>query len=452
MRSINPYTQELIAEYEEHRLEEVRLFITKADRAQQLWANNPLSERVSYMRALALTLRSQKAELARLMTSEMGKPISESLAEVEKCAWLAEYLSEESHLGLDSRDVITEARHSYVTYEALGLILAVMPWNFPLWQVLRLSLPAIVAGNGILLKHASNVWGTALSIEKLFIQAGFPDHLFTTLLLTSKSIEPVVAHPAVRAVSLTGSESAGKSIAATAGRYLKKAVLELGGSDAFLVLPDAELQEAAVTAMQSRMLNSGQVCISAKRFLIHEDIFDDFVDAQIDLLSQLSIGDPMLPTTHIGPLARPELLLQLEAQLQASLQMGAICIYGGKRFNSHPQILEPSLLIDIQPDMPVWSEETFGPVMPLMRFKTLEEGIRIANDSRFGLGASIWTGDLELAKAILPKIEAGSVYVNSMVKSDPRLPFGGIKHSGFGRELSVEGIKEFVNIKTNWIN
>ncbi len=452
MRSINPYSLELIAEYKEWSKEETENAIVNADRAQQFWAEKPLQARLLFIKSLAAVIRKRKQEIAELITVETGKPIQESIAEVEKCAFLADFISKEENLGLAPRNVNTEAKYTYISYEPLGLIFAVMPWNFPLWQVLRLSLPAIAVGNAVLLKHASNVWGTALLIEDLFREAGFPAHIFTTLLLTAKATEPVIAHPAVRAVSLTGSESAGKAIARLAGAHLKKAVMELGGSDAFIVLKDADIKLAAETALKARMLNNGQVCIAAKRFIIHEAVYEEFIEYQLKLFSNLKIGDPLLPNTDIGPLARPDLLLQLEAQLEVSVNRGAKIVVGGKRHQTVANTLEPTLLTNIKPDMPVWKEETFGPIMPIMKFSSIEEAIQLANDSEFGLGASIWTKDIEAVKEILPKIKAGSVFVNSMVKSDPRVPFGGIKNSGFGRELSFEGIKEFVNIKTNWIN
>ena len=411
-----------------------------------------MEQRLPHLMKLSELLMSQKETLAHLITSEMGKPIRESRAEIEKCAWLARFLSNEEVLGLQSRPVNTEGKAAWVSYEPLGLIFAIMPWNFPFWQALRLALPAMAAGNGVLLKHAPNVFGAALALEKLCEEAGFPPGLFTALNIPVKDTEIVIAHPAVRAVSLTGSESAGKSVAALAGKYLKKSVLELGGSDAFIVFPDADLPSAAKAAVQSRMLNSGQVCIAAKRFIVHEKVMDAFTENLAGLLLQLRMGDPIDENTDMGPLARPDLTLQLEAQLEQSLRMGAQCLTGGKRAAINPEIFEPTLLINIAPEMPVWKEETFGPLMPVMSFRDTAEAIRLANDSRFGLGASIWTKDLNFAQQIMPQLEAGAIFVNSIVKSDPRLPFGGIKNSGYGRELSLEGIKEFVNIKSNWIS
>lgn len=423
--------------------------INTAEEAFHYWRKLSLAERITHLRNLRSTLQQERDHYARLITLEMAKPITQSLAEVDKCGLLCDYYADHANTLLETKHTKTEAHESFVTYEPLGVLLGVMPWNFPLWQVFRFAIPSIVAGNTVLLKHASNVPQCAESIEALFLESGFPIGIYQNLHISSEQVSEVIAHPHVKAVSLTGSEAAGKAVAATAGKYLKKSLLELGGSNAFIVCDDADMDKAVEIAVNARMQNAGQSCIAAKRFLIQESVLDIFIEKFKSALSLLKSGDLMDPATQIGPLARLDLAKDLEAQVNRSVKMGAKVILGGKRQDAY---YEPTILTAITSEMPVFTEETFGPVAAITSFKTLEEAIRLSNDSNFGLGVAVFTADTEKIKARIADFNEGAVFINEMVKSDPRLPFGGIKKSGYGRELSEEGIKEFVNIKTIIIN
>jgi succinate-semialdehyde dehydrogenase/glutarate-semialdehyde dehydrogenase len=452
MQSINPFSGAIIGSYpamNQHRI--VQQIEATSDAFLQ-WSSVSLSERSDKIRNLADELERNKESLARLITLEMGKPIRESRLEIAKCALLCRHYSEKAIEYLAEKHVMTEARLSKIRYEPLGVLFAIMPWNFPFWQVLRFAVPAITAGNAVLLKHAPNVTGCGFAIRDLMIKARLPQDLLGVLVMETDDTELVIAHHAVRGVSITGSEKAGRSVAALAGKHLKKVVLELGGSDPFVVFADAELGNACTTGMMSRMLNAGQVCIAAKRFIVHDEVYEEFIENQIQLLSALRPGDPLDETTTIGPIARPDLLEQVRKQVGSSVSLGARIRFGGKTYDQFPSIFMPSIIDDLKPGMPLWEEESFGPVMSIMRFTTVDQAITMANATKFGLGASIWTSDNKLAEYVASKMLCGSVFVNSLVKSDPRLPFGGIKNSGYGRELGEAGIKEFVNIKTHWFN
>jgi succinate-semialdehyde dehydrogenase/glutarate-semialdehyde dehydrogenase len=445
----NPFTGKLIANYQGQNALEVEGIIQKANDSFGNWKIIPFSKKGELFVQLAALLRQNKEVYSSLITAEMGKIISESRAEIEKCAWLCEYYAENAERMLAPEYIESDASKSFVSFEPIGIIYAIMPWNFPFWQVFRAMVPTIMAGNVVVLKHAPNVFGCAVAIEKLFIEAGFPNHIFSNLIITVELSEKVIAHPMVQGVTITGSQRAGSIVASQAGKYLKKCVLELGGSDPFIIMADADFNPACQLGTISRMLNSGQVCIAAKRFIVEESILADFTRKQRDLLQNLKLGDPMDENTQVGPMARIDLLEQIEKQVEDSLKMGAKLFCGGRRIDN--KFYSPTLLFDVQKGMPVYDEETFGPVAVVIPAKDTEEAVHIANDTPFGLGASIWTKNLNLAEEMAAKIDAGAVFINGMVKSDPRLPFGGIKRSGFGRELSSFGIREFTNIKTVWI-
>lgn len=449
MKSINPFTGKVFAEYENHSREQLEHIVSETGQAFKTWKDIPFRKRSTTIKKMAARLRERKEEYAALITAEMGKIIAESRAEIEKCAWLCEYYAEQAESMLQPELFETDGSESFVRFDPTGVIYAIMPWNFPFWQVLRFAVPTIMAGNTVILKHAPNVTGCSLSIENLFMDSAFPDSVFRSLIIPVELSESVIAHPLVQGVSLTGSPRAGRIVASQAGKYLKKSVMELGGSDPYLVLKDAEINNACKTGICSRMLNAGQVCISAKRFIVEEAIFDDFVAEQKTLLENLALGDPMSEDTDMGPMARPDLLEQIEKQVSESVKMGAKLVTGGKRTND--KFYSPTLLINAKKGMPVYDEETFGPVSVVIPAKDAEDAVRIANDTDYGLGASIWTNNIILGKQMAEKIEAGAVFINGMTKSDPRLPFGGTKRSGYGRELSHIGIREFVNIKTVWI-
>lgn len=412
------------------------------------WKRQTVAERLKFIKNLIFALTNNKETLARQCTAEMGKPYKQAVAEVEKCRLLCEYYIDNAEQFLASKTIKTDASESYVTYEPLGVILGVMPWNFPYWQVFRFAIPSIIAGNTVAVKHASNVAGCAIMIEKLFIEAGFPDGVYKNLLISGKQVEKVIDNPIVKAVSLTGSEKAGASVAATAAKGIKKSVLELGGSNAFIILEDADIDKAAETAVTARMQNTGQSCIAAKRFLVHESLFDAFTTKFKSRVEALKSGDPMDEDTYIGPLARVDLAEEVEKQVTESVKMGAKIITGGNRNNA---FYEPTILTDVTTDMPVFKEEVFGPVAPVIPFSTFEEAIELSNATEFGLGVTVFTENVESIKEKLHFFNEGAVFVNALVKSDPALPFGGVKKSGFGRELAENGIKEFVNVKTVYI-
>lgn len=449
MQSINPFSGEIINHYPKYSSSEVEQIIRKVDYAFHLWKQTRFDERSIYMKNLQAILLIKKEELADIMVAEMGKVKREAVAEIEKCAHICSFYANNAEEFLKNKPISTEAYESYISYQPIGTVFAVMPWNFPFWQVFRFLAPALMAGNTGVLKHASNVSGCALRIEKLVYEAGFPENVFRTLLIGSEAVKAVIENPLIKAVTLTGSAPAGKSVAATAGSVLKKSVLELGGSDPYLILEDADLEAAARLCVSSRLLDAGQSCIGAKRFIIADQIYDQFRLKFVSLMSQATFGNPLDPQITIGPLARLDLRNQLHLQVTKSRDLGATVLLGGYIPDGESAFYPPTVLEHVTPGMPAYHEELFGPVAVLFRFKTEEEAIQIANDTVFGLGAGIFTADIEKAKVLAEKgLEAGCVFINDFVKSDPRLPFGGIKESGYGRELSEFGIREFMNIKT----
>ena len=451
MRSIDPATGETIREYSEPGPEEVARRIALAAAAFDTWRRTTFDARAALMRRAAAALREGRTRFAPLMTQEMGKPIAAAEAEVDKCALACDYFAEHAERFLAPEPIASDATHSLVRYEPLGAVLAVMPWNFPLWQAFRAAIPALMAGNVMILKHASNVPGCALAIEEVFASAGFPAGVFTTLLLPSARAEALVDHDAIRAVTLTGSEEAGRALAARAGAALKKTVLELGGSDPFIVLADADPDSVAAQAVTARVQNNGQSCIAAKRFIVETPIAEHFERAFAGRMAALRIGNPLDRATDVGPLARDDLRDALDRQVRDSLAAGARLLTGGARLPGPGFFYSPTVLAGVTPDMAVFDEETFGPVAAVTRARDAAEAVTLANRTRFGLGASVWTGDPARGEALATEIEAGLVFVNGIVKSDPRLPFGGVKASGYGRELSAAGIREFVNVKTVWV-
>jgi len=427
----------------------------KLQRSVQAAAKNrrrSFADRASRMRKAADLLEQRQRELGKLATTEMGKPIKAAIAEVTKCALVCRYYADNAEQFLSDEPVKTEAESSFIRYEPIGPVLAVMPWNFPFWQVFRFAAPALMAGNVGLLKHASNVPQCALAIEQTFRDAGFTDGEFQTLLITSEQVEKILDDPRIKAATLTGSEPAGASVASAAAKQIKKSVLELGGSDPFLVMSSARLDDAVSNAVKARIVNNGQSCIAAKRFIIHDKIADAFEKRFVATMEALKVGDPMDESTDIGPLATPQIVDDIDKQVQKSVAAGARLLTGGKRIGSRGNFYAPTVLANIPRDAPAACEETFGPVASLFRVGDADEAIRLANDTPFGLGASVWTQDRDEAAHLIDGIESGQVFVNAMVASDPRVPFGGVKHSGYGRELGVHGIREFVNIKTVWIS
>jgi succinate-semialdehyde dehydrogenase/glutarate-semialdehyde dehydrogenase len=451
IESIDPTTGKVIARFAVHTSDQVEQAIAGADRAQQDWRTATFEERGAAMRRLAAHLRDHRDEYAQLITAEMGKPIAESLGEIDKCAWACVFYADQAAGFLADEVVATNASRSLVAYEPLGIVLAIMPWNYPFWQVLRFAAPALMAGNGALLKHASNVSQCALALESAFEAAAFPPGLFRTLLLPGAAVEPVVRDRRIRAVTLTGSSETGARVAAIAGGALKKTVLELGGSDPYIVLADADVAAAATTAARARNQNTGQSCIAAKRFLVADAIGDEFEARFAQAVGALRVGDPLDPATQVGPLARADLRDALERQVDESVRQGARVLVGGARRSGPGFYYQPTVLAGIRDDMPVFAEETFGPVAAVRRVADADEAVAVANASEYGLGASVWTGDVARGEALARRIESGAVFVNGMVASDPRLPFGGVKRSGYGRELGPFGIREFTNVQTIWI-
>ncbi|TMC72712.1 MAG: NAD-dependent succinate-semialdehyde dehydrogenase [Chloroflexi bacterium] len=449
--AVNPATEDVIASFDAFGPEEVEMALAEAHDAFLEWRERPIDERAVPMRALAAILRERSDRYARLATLEMGKPIVEAKAEIEKCAFGAEHFAQNAARYLADEEIRANARRSIVAFQPLGVVLAVMPWNFPFWQVVRFAAPALMAGNAALLKHASNVPQCALAIEEAFRDAGFPPGLLRTVLVSGAAIEPIIADDRIRAVTLTGSSDTGARIAELAGRALKKTVLELGGSDPFIVLADADIAAAAATAVRARNQNNGQSCIAAKRFIVVDSIAADFERRFAKGVEDLVVGDPIEPKTQIGPLARRDLLDTLERQVDASVRGGARVLTGGERVSGKGYFFRPTVLANVTADMPAFREETFGPVAAVVRVRDADEAVRVANDSAYGLGASIWTRDASVGERLARRIESGSVFVNGMVASDPRLPFGGIKRSGYGRELSAYGAREFTNVQTIWI-
>ena len=451
MQSVNPATGEILERLEETTAPELDRMLTAAHEAFLAWRTTPFATRAQMMRVAARLLRERADAYARTMSLEMGKPIVQAEAEVEKCAMTCEYYADHAEAFLAPQPRETDASRSYVRFDPLGPVLAVMPWNFPFWQVFRFAAPALMAGNVGILKHASNVPRTALQIEEVFREAGFPRGVFSTALVSSSAVASLIADPRIVAVTLTGSEGAGRQIAERSGRELKKTVLELGGSDPFIVLADADLPAAAKSAADARLINSGQSCIAAKRFIVVDAVADAFVDRFQRELSARRMGDPLGRATQVGPQAREDLRDSLHRQVEESVKRGAKLLLGGEIPTGKGAFYPPTLLTAVEQGMPAFDEETFGPVAAVIHAKDETDAVRLANDSTLGLGASLWTRDRERAEALAAAIEAGSVFVNGVVKSDPRLPFGGIKRSGYGRELSEYGIREFVNIKSVWI-
>jgi succinate-semialdehyde dehydrogenase/glutarate-semialdehyde dehydrogenase len=451
MVSVNPATEERLASFEEHTWEQVDAALQRAYDARHPWRDTGFDTRAARLTELAAYLRAEKQRLASLMTAEMGKPIVEAEAEVEKCAWTADWYAENGERLLTPRHAESTATESYVRFQPLGVVLAVMPWNFPLWQVMRAGLPALMGGNVMVLKHASNVPQAALAAEEAFRQAGFPPGVFQTLLVRSGMVERTVTDRRVAAVTLTGSDVAGAEVAATAGRALKKSVLELGGSDPFIVLEDADLERAASVACRARNQNNGQSCISAKRFIVEDGVADEFEQRFAAAVAALAVGDPTRREVNVGPLARPDLVDDLDRQVKESIAQGANAVVGGERRPGTGYYYQPTVLTEVTRSMPVFRQETFGPVAAVIRVGDAEEALAVANDCEYGLGANLWTGDVDRGKRLAERIEAGMVFVNGMVASDARLPFGGIKRSGFGRELSEFGMHEFQNIQTVWV-
>ena len=449
--SVNPATEEILESYNPFDEDAVDRALDETQDAFRAWRDRSVAERALPMRRLASLLRERSDRYARLMTVEMGKPISEAKAEIEKCAWNCEFYADNAAQFLSDEPAMSNGKRAYVAFEPLGIVLAVMPWNYPFWQVIRFAAPALMAGNGAVLKHASNVSGCALAIEEVIRDASFPEGLFRSLLLPGAAVEPLIADPRIRAVTLTGSSDTGRRIAELAGRALKKCVLELGGSDPFIVLRDADLDAAATVGTRARNQNTGQSCIAAKRFLIEDDVADDFAQRFAKRVSELVIGDPLDPRTQIGPLARGDLRESLERQVSGSVRLGARVLTGGERWGDRGFFYKPTVISGVSTEMPVFTEETFGPVAAVMKVADADEAIERANSSEYGLGASLWTRDERVADRLARRIESGQVFINGMVASDPRLPFGGVKNSGFGRELSHFGIREFVNIQTIWV-
>ncbi|MGC2191371.1 MAG: NAD-dependent succinate-semialdehyde dehydrogenase [Candidatus Dormiibacterota bacterium] len=449
-RSVNPATEAVIAEYPAMTAAQVEFALAKAESAFQHNRRQSVAWRSERMQALAQLLRRDREELAQRVTAEMGKPLAEAQAEVDKCAVGCEYFAQQAARFLADEPSPSDSPRSLVAFRPLGVILAIMPWNYPLWQVLRFAAPALMAGNAAVLKHAPNCFGTALALERLITEAGFPEGALGALITGVEPMAGVIADPRVHAVTLTGSDLAGSKVAEIAGREIKKTVLELGGSDFFLVLEDADLDQAAEVGVRSRFQNAGQTCIAAKRFLVAEKVADTFQDLFVKLSSQIRVGDPLDPATRLGPLARQDLREKLHQQVRRSVAQGARLSLGGELSEGVGYFYSPTVVTDVQPGMAVFDEETFGPVAAFTRFHDEAEGLRLANHSRYGLGGNIWTGDVGRGVALAAELDTGGVFVNGMTHSDARVPFGGVKRSGYGRELHHFGIREFTNIQTVW--
>ena len=448
IRSVNPTTGEVLETFAETTPKEVERILDDVHRAFLDWRRRPVKQRAQGIGAAARVLRAKKEAHARTMALEMGKPIAQGEGEVEKCAWGCEYYAEQAEEFLAPQPRQTDARRSYVRFDPLGPVLAIMPWNFPFWQVFRFAAPALAAGNVGILKHASNVPRCALEIEQVFREAGLPEGVFRTVLVGPEAVGPVIADRRMRGVTLTGSDRAGSRVAEQAGRELKKTVLELGGSDPFVVLEDADVVAAARTAAEARLINNGQSCIAAKRFIVVEAVAERFVDLFVTEMRSRRMGDPLRPDTQVGPQARRDLRDDLHRQVEESVRRGAEVLLGGRIPEGPGAFYPPTVLVAVRPGMPAFDEETFGPVAAVIRARDEAEAIALANDSPYGLGASLWTRDDARAERLAGDVEAGCVYVNGQVRSDPRLPFGGVKRSGYGRELSEYGLREFVNIKS----
>jgi len=449
--SINPATGETLREFSALSAQQIEQKLQLAADTFRTYRRTSFDDRSRMMARAAEILECEKQEFGKTMTLEMGKPLKAAIGEAEKCGWVCRYYAENAESHLADQIVETNAKKSYVHFQPLGPVLAVMPWNFPFWQVFRFAAPALMAGNVGLLKHSSNVPQCALAIEDIFTRAGFPQGAFQTLLIGSAAVEDILKDPRVVAATLTGSEPAGRSVAGIAGKEIKKTVLELGGSDPFIVMPSANFDVAVTTAVKSRTINNGQSCIAAKRFIVADEIYNAFEERFVSEMKSLRIGDPMDEATEIGPLATPQILDDLVEQVNKAVAGGARILTGGKKLDGTGNFYEPTVLVNVDPSSAVSCEEIFGPVAMLFRVPDIDEAIRLANSTTFGLGSAAWTNDPSEQAKFIDELEAGSVFINGMVASDPRLPFGGIKHSGYGRELAEFGIREFVNIKTVWI-
>jgi len=451
LKSINPETGEVVGSYAEHSDAAVQETLEHAVAAQRKWRGRKFAERSAVVRRASAILHRDKEQHALLMAREMGKPLEQGRAEIEKCAAACDFFAEHAEAFLGPEHIKTEATRSYVLFQPIGVLLAVMPWNFPFWQVFRAAAPALMAGNALVLKHASNVCGCALAIEAVFREAELPKGLFSTVLVSSRRVERLIAHPAIAAVTLTGSTDAGKSVAATAGRHLKKTVLELGGSDPYVVLEDADLERAAETCVASRLINSGQSCIAAKRFIVMRSVKEKFEQLFVEKMCGRKMGSPLEVGTQIGPLARHDLRDALHDQVERSVSVGARLLLGGQIPEGPGAFYPPTVLTDVRSGTPAFDEETFGPAAAIIDAADESEAITLANRSCFGLGAAVFTADAPRGERVAAQLEAGSCFVNDFVRSDPRLPFGGIKESGYGRELGIFGIREFVNVKTVYV-
>jgi acyl-CoA reductase-like NAD-dependent aldehyde dehydrogenase len=451
IQSINPTTEEVLETFEQFNHAQINDALQQARDAFLQWRETSFAERSVYLHRVASHLREHKTELARAATLEMGKPIVEAEAEVEKCAWNCDFYADQAEHFLADEHATSNATESYVSFQPLGVVLALMPWNFPYWQVFRFAAPALMAGNTAVLKHASNVSRCALDIERIFLESGLPAGVFKTVLVPGSETSALIKDPRIAAVTLTGSDAAGVAVASTSGSVLKKNVLELGGSDAFIVLADADLDAAAQMAARARFQNTGQSCIAAKRFIVVEDVAHEFEQKFVEATTKLRVGDPLDRATQVGPMARGDLRDALHQQVRASIDMGAHVLLGGKPRDGKGYYYEPTIITDVTPDMPIFNEETFGPVAAIIHARDTEHALELANTSDFGLGGNLWTTNIDQARKLARRIESGGVFINGMTASDPRLPFGGIKRSGYGRELSSFGIREFVNIQTIWI-
>ncbi len=446
--SINPYNGQVIGQNTSQTETEVASMLTKAEDAFESWRKVPIATRATMMKKAANVLRENVEEYARMITLEMGKPISESFAEVNKCAWVCDYYADNTAQFMADETIKTDAQKSLVKHEPIGCVLAIMPWNFPFWQVFRFAAPTLMAGNTGMLKHASNVFGCAKQIEEVFIKAGFPEGTFQNLIVHHDQTESIIAHKAIKAITLTGSERAGAAVAEIAGRYIKKSLLELGGNNAFIVWADADIDKAVKTAVNARMLNCGQSCIAAKRFILMEGIYDEFVSKFTVAVRNLKSGDPMEETTKVGTMARKDLADQLQHQVKESINSGAILLLGGNQKNCYH---EPTILGEVTPGMPAFDEETFGPLAAMIKAKDEIDAFRLSELSKYGLGVTVCTTNVKKALSMSDHVSDGAYFINEMVKSDPRLPFGGSKQSGYGRELAKDGMMEFINRKTIYV-
>jgi len=448
--TINPFDNRVVKKFNELRDRELDECIKNAIHEFEAWKKASVSSRSRYLKSVADLLKADMDGYASLITLEMGKPVRETKAEIEKCALVCEFYSEMAPQWLNEEKIQSDASNSYIAYEPLGVVFGIMPWNFPFWQVFRFAAPAVAAGNVVLLKHAPNVPQCALAIQDIFKKAQ-PGNIFQSLLISERTARKVIARQVVKMVSLTGSDRAGSSVASIAGQHIKKSVMELGGSDPFIVLEDANLKSAAETGVRSRMQNAGQSCIAAKRFIVKPEVFEQFVDMLAALIGKIKLGNPTEESTEMGPMAREDLARNVIRQINRSVRRGAKVIVGGNRPKWKGAFVNPTLLTDVKPGMPAFDEEIFGPVAAVISAKDDEDVLHLANKTAYGLGASIWSEDIERATRVAKQLNCGSVFINSMVKSDPRLPFGGVNRSGYGRELSIHGLREFVNVKTVWV-